>query len=499
MLKSVFRSLPIMLFWLILLPIIVFGQDTEELCRLFVNRAFREIGDNCSNMGEAEACYAYGDSGEVASTFYIDGQPRNVLEDVFDDPAERVVILDEEQTETLESMNNEKFVLDTSDNEEDQWGVSFQMVRGNLPRQLEQDEAVYIVFGGARIENGIYPEDALVLPQSPLVLTTNENTIVYGSPVGLGYLVPADEVGVVNGGVEADGISADGNWVRIFYLYQREFGQRATAWVRVADLIAPQSLDTLPIIDPETYTAMQRLFLSNIFEDPECEGVIPPGVIVQGPGSIEFDFWINNLPSRVTSTAYFEQIAPRRMRITTLSGFTVLWPDSGNEVVIPAGFFRVVCLTPLLNLGIDDLQNDRELDNDCGGGGTAALGGGELDRLQGFTALPDSVMNYPLEELPEQVCPSGVGAPNCTLQLSPQNLLQVQPRCEDGTMNSDVCQEYGIRDLVDTDTNIQTFTDVIIDVVVTDIPDDTNPPDEDKPDGGVVVPTVEPTKPGDSP
>ena len=125
MLKSLFRSLPGIIIGLLLIPLLVFGQETEELCRLFVNRAFREIGDNCSNMGEGEACYAYGSRGEVASTFYIDGQPRVILDNVFTSPTDRVTILNEEQTETLESMENEKFILDQDGDrdEESQWGV----------------------------------------------------------------------------------------------------------------------------------------------------------------------------------------------------------------------------------------------------------------------------------------------------------------------------------------------------------------------------------------
>jgi predicted 3-demethylubiquinone-9 3-methyltransferase (glyoxalase superfamily) len=508
MLKLVFRSLPAIIISLLILPVLVFGQQTEELCRLFVNRAFREIGENCSNMDEGEACYAYGDSGEVASTFYIDGQPRVILDNVFDNPSESVLILNDEQSETLESMENEKFILDTNDNqlEENQWGVSFQLVRGNLPRQLEPDEAVYILFGGARIENGIYPEDALVLPQNPVALIARAETIVYGSPVGLGYLVPDDAVGTVTGAVEADGISADGNWVRIFHVYQRKFGQRATAWVQVADLEAPARIETLPLIDPETYTAMQRLFLSNIFEQPVCENVTPPGLVVQGPESFEFDFTINNLPSRAIGSAYYEQIAPRRMRITTLSGFTILWPDSGNEVVIPAGFFRVVCLTPLLDLGIDSQQNDRELDNDCGEGGTSALSGDELGALQGFTALPDSILIDPITEVPEEVCPSGVGDPNCTLQVQSRTLLQVQVQCDDGTITLDVCQQYGLIDAT-TGQDIVTFADAILDASNQTDSDDTSTTDEPPNNNATVTPddTDEPPNddatatPGDEP
>jgi hypothetical protein len=317
-------------------------------------------------------------------------------------------------------------------------------VRGNLPRQLEQDSAVYILFGGSRIENGIYPDDALVLPEEPVRVETDGTIKVYGAPLGMVYWVPSDEVGTASGTLEADGISPDGQWVRIFYMYQREFGERADAWVRVSDLNQSEGIDTLPEIGPDSYTTMQRLFLSNIFIDPLCENVPAPGLLVQGPAAIEFDFWINNLPSRVTSTAYFEQIAPRAMRITALSGFTILWPDTGDEIVIPAGFHRIVCLTPLMDLGIDSLTNDRQLDINCGEGRFGALGGADIGRLQSFESLEGNTLNYTLGDVPEETCPSGIGEPECTLQVESETLGRIQGQCELGNLTQDVCQRYGL-------------------------------------------------------
>jgi hypothetical protein len=187
---------------------------------------------------------------------------------------------------------------------------------------------------------------------------------------------------------------------------------------------------------------MQTIFLSNIFNDPVCDNAPPPGLLVQGPDEIETDFMVNNLPMRVTSTAFIEQTSARRMRITAASGVTVLFPDTAAQEVIPSGFSRVVCLTEDLDLGIDGLENDREFEPDCPEGGPDVLPSNEFGILSTFPGLPANILNYNILNL-GLTCPSGVGATRCSIQLPPTAATRIQQLCVQGIIQANVCSKFG--------------------------------------------------------
>jgi len=440
--KSVFRSVFLFGLLFILAPAAVFGQSIDELCRAFINDAFADIGRNCANLAANESCYGFGNFGEVAATFYVDGETQVVRSDIFDEPAERVSLIDIDVLETLESIRTDAFFLDRNNDDVDdnRWGVALQEIRGNLPRQLPQNTAVYMLFGGTRIENAVFPQDALLLPETPVTVTTNGAVPIFGSPVGLGYRVPSDVITSVEGDFEADGISPDGEWVRVFELYERDFGQRATAWLQVDDLTVADGIDTLPVIGPNTTSPMQSLFLSNTFNNPLCNEVPPPGLLIQGPEEIETDFFINNVPMRVTSTTFVEHISPFRIRVTTVNGFTILFPDSEKEEVIPSGLSRVLCLTPEQDLGIDGLENDREYDEDCPESG---LSDASIEDLQGVNRISSNLLNYDISPIPRRVCASGIGGPVCIITLSPPTAERIRETCEADLIPPSTCERYG--------------------------------------------------------
>lgn len=439
--RLVWRSFSLSIFVLLLAPTMVFGQNIEALCRTFINEAYRDLGTNCANVNNNEVCYGFGNFGEITTTFYVDGEPQIVREDIFVEPSERVSLLDQEEIESVESITTEEFFLDRDNDgeDEDRWGVSLLAVRANLPRQLEKNNAFYILFGGSRIENGVLPEDALTLLEEPVEVVANTNTALFGSPVGLGYTVPSDQVGAISGNLQADAISPDGNWLRVFFLYDREFGERATAWVQVGDLEESEGIDTLPVIGPDTFTPMQNLFLSNIFNDPICDDVPPPGLMIQGPQETETDVMVNNVPIRVTSTAFVEQLSARLIRITAVSGFTILFPDTGLQSILPVGYQRVLCLTAEEDsLGIDELENDREWDPDCDEDEGSIL----VDSIDSFAGLPGNIINYSPPAL-NIICPSGVGAPECTIQLPPNASDRIEQLCANGVLPANVCERFG--------------------------------------------------------
>jgi hypothetical protein len=435
------RSLVLLSFLTLFSPIIVFGQNTEQLCRAFINRAFGDMANNCANLAADEACYAYGNFGEVISTFYVDGTARVVQEDVFVEASERVSLLDMEELTSLESLETGEFVLDSDRDSEDenQWGLALLEVPANLPQQFEQNAAVYLVLGGARIENAVYPENSIKLNDAPVVVSVNADTSVFGSPDGLAYPIPDDVIGTASGTLEADGISPDGNWLRVFFSYERQFGARTTAWIRVEDLVEAGDFEALPVMGPESNTAMQSFYLSNSFSRPECAQVPAAGLLVQGPGEIETDFTLNNMPVRVTSTAYFRQVSEQRLQVFALTGFTILFPDSDDASVIPEGFTQVLCLTEEQDLGIDGQINDRAIDSNCPEGGPRSMTGDELAGLAGFANLPNNILNYAIV-LPRVICPSGVGTPDCF--IVPASRARIEIKCEEGRLPEAVCERF---------------------------------------------------------
>jgi hypothetical protein len=440
--KSV-RSLLLFLFLLLVTPTVVLGQNTEELCRAFINRAFGDLGNNCANLASDEACYGFGNDGEVSSTFYVDGEAQVVQDGTFNEAADRVALLDEDASSTVESIETQAFALDTDGDgdDESQWGLAMLEVPANLPAQQSNNTAVYLLFGGARIENAVMPEDAVKRAEEPVSVTANDGASLYSSPEGLGYDVPSEVVGTSSGGLEADAVSPDGEWARVFFSYERRFGERTTAWVQVSDLADSEGLDALPVMGPESYTPMQSLFMSNDFSRPECSQVPAPGFLVQGPDAIETDFVLNNMPVTVTSTVYFRQLSSSRLQVFALSGITLLFPDSDNESILPEGFTQVLCLGAAASLGIDGEANDLAIDPNCPEGGPRQLTAEELADLFGFTLIPSNLLNYAIV-LPSLVCPSGVGAPVC-ITLPVKAAARIRALCAAGIIPPAVCAKFG--------------------------------------------------------
>lgn len=406
-------------------------QASDPFCQNFIDRAFSQTGNSCANLDSENACYAYGD---VSVTFYQDGVTQIELEDVFTQISDRVVFFDTEDLLTLESVAPDAFRRGLTVDDTD-WGMAVLRVRANLPQQLEQDTAVYIVFGGARIESGVFPEDALVLG-NPVAVVAN-NATLFSSPPGLDYMVQSEEIVTLGGAsdFEADGQSADGQWVRVFYRYEREYGDRVTAWVSVDALSDADLVADLPVIAPDTRTHMQSVYLTNVLTRPACEDLPPPSLLVQGPENIETDVFVNDVPIRVTSTAFLQQISANRMRIAAVSGIVILFPETDDEIVLLPGFSIVIVLDDIQSLGIDGEAN-----------GLTFL------RIEGVPAvflpvsslgrLPSNILNYFVQS-PTEVCASTIGGVVCTIQIPFRELQRIAPLCEAGVIPEEVCDRFG--------------------------------------------------------
>lgn len=168
---------------------------------------------------------------------------------------------------------------------------------------------------------------------------------------------------------------------------------------------------------------MQEAYLRNLFEDPVCEGAIPPFLFVQSEMNEEIDHIINEAVVRLQGTVVLEILSDGEvdfegedpddlvgdtLRVLTLFGMATLNPDTASEILIPPGFYVDICLDEPQDIGLDLIDNDQPI-GDCAPVGPTPLTGADLERLGLLENLPNNLLD-PID-IPVIITPSGVGAP----------------------------------------------------------------------------------------
>jgi hypothetical protein len=241
--------------------------------------------------------------------------------------------------------------------------------------------------------------------------------------------------------LEADAVSPDGEWLRVYYTYERTYGSRADAWVRVADLDDTPDTDELAIIGPADFTPMQNFYLTNAADNQPCDDAPPSMLYVQGPDEIEMDFTVNDAEIRLSSTAMIRVLGNNVMQVLALSGIVQLNPRSDNPVVLVPGFFSTICLVPdNMNLGVDGQTNDRQVDaTNCTWSEPAQYPAEALNQL--YTALNEripQVLQYYALNAPRAQCPSGIGGVRCRILIG-RAYRQIRRLCQRGLIPQRIC------------------------------------------------------------
>lgn len=178
-------------------------------------------------------------------------------------------------------------------------------------------------------------------------------------------------------------------------------------------------------VDGQIYLGpMQEIFVRNLFEDPVCDGSIPPFLFVQSETNEEIDLIVNGTTIRLEGTIVIEVltdgVADRdgevdgvllgdTLRVTTLFGLATLNPDTANEIILPPGYFSEICLDDPQDVGLDQQENDQPVGALCTWNDPAPLSQIDLDRLEALELLPNNLID-PVD-VPVRVVPSGIGAP----------------------------------------------------------------------------------------
>lgn len=395
-------------------------ERSTPTCMALIRTAMEQVGSNCADLGPNQVCYGY-----------------NNVESLLDDAAAL--------TEPLSEMADQIAITEVAvvsasafNLIDGTWGIAPLRSHANLPVALPGKGLVLMPIGDVEIENGIEPTDALILPEAALPVITVSETPLFSEASA-----ESQNVGKVPAGstLQADGISLDGTWLRVYYEYPREYSIRATAWVNRTALRSGADFDGLPVILPDSQTPMQTFYLRNAFTEPACRDVPPPILFVQGPDGIETDFTVNGAKVRISSSITLRLRPPGNiMELAVLSGIATLNPDMPSPLILPAGFVTEICLTELRNLGIDRRENDREVGPNCTWSAPRQMTNGELRSFGLLPNIPANVLNYSFT-LPKLVCPSGVGRPICQIVIDNPRLLAVLRRlCERGILPPFICR-----------------------------------------------------------
>lgn len=323
------------LFWSVLVTVAgILGITTltfAQACPSLVQSALESIGDNCTALERNTACYGY----DLVSAQFL----QEVADDYFAQPSDRAKLSELAKIQTAQ--------LNTSTN---QWGVGVLNVQANVPNTLPGQAVTLILIGDAELENAVDPAEAHT-PADPMLISVTRDANFRSSPSLRGNvigIIPANQA------VGADGVSPDGEWVRVVFNDRVGWLNRVT--------FNEIDLSPLPTLDGTQRMPMQAFYLRTGIGAPECDEATDNALVVQGPKNIKIDLTINGASMQIGSTVVY-RILPdgNTMEILVIDG-EVRIPNgapNGDDLIVPAGYRSTVCLGEPNNLGVDGEQNDR--------------------------------------------------------------------------------------------------------------------------------------------
>ncbi|MCA9894097.1 MAG: hypothetical protein KC615_14005 [Anaerolineae bacterium] len=426
----------------LLLSVAITAAQTgiDNQCVELLNNIFRDLGTNCAAAESNTACYG---SAMIVDPLFSDGQEAFSDEDeVFTEAGDIVdLVFPQEDFYAVAALG----VSDLSLSDEN-WGISLVYSQANLPSNI--DPLVIGLFGTTRVENGVFPDELFMLGEEVTLSLTD--AVLFTSPDT--FNEPHLAIEQVSGDFVADAITPDGAWVRVQYMYDREYGaSRASAWVQASDVSDDVDLSVLPELGPDSQSPMQEFY---IIEDnttsSDCMSAPPSGILLQGPEEIETDVLINGVHVRLSSTGYV-QLRNGVMRFSTLSGLMVLEPNTENEMIIPPGYFVdfglpgdfEFCFGGPVNLGLDFVANNGFADfGACSPSAPAVMSPDIATSLADFGSLPSNIINYPIPPI-EIVITSGNGGPIIIIILPPDLLDRIEELCNAGLLPEPICEVFG--------------------------------------------------------
>lgn len=291
----------LLLIFIFILSAVVVAQEAQE-CSALVEQALQAIDTNCIDMDRNSACYGFN---RVDATF---SEP--VAENFFAQPSDRAGL------RTMSSIQTAP--LDTQLN---QWGVALMSVQANIPNTLPGQAVTFILLGDVAVENQVDPDSAF-LPVDPVPVTTLTQSNVRSFPTPNANVIISLAPGET---LPADGLSADGEWVRVTY-------NNAPAWISRPLLKSDTPLSTLPTLSNQNRTPMQAFYFTTGVGEPNCNEP-PDSLVIQGPGTTTVTFNANGTDFTIGSTVIFHQIDENTIQMLVVDGFAEV-----GGIIVPGGF-----------------------------------------------------------------------------------------------------------------------------------------------------------------
>ena len=324
-----------------------FTQDTSGgSCPTLVKQALEALGPNCSGLGRNNACYGYNKVGATFSDV--------VADDFFTKPSDQAGL------STVASLSTAP--LDTTLNE---WGVAVMSVQANIPDSLPGQSVRFILLGNAEMQNAVLPPGAEATAQ-PVTINVTTSANIRSGPTR-----NANVIGSAPAGTDliADGISEDGEWLRV------TLNTNIVGWINASLVNSDADFTALPVANGVAQTPMQAFRLKTGVAGLSCSDA-PSLLMVQGPKDVKIQITANGVDVQLGSTLVFQTTDKNTFQIATIDG-----TGRVGNVVIPAGFMTEA------PLGDDGDVNGRF-------GTVLPIPKAELDQLQVLENIPLDTLNY---------------------------------------------------------------------------------------------------------
>lgn len=400
-------------------PVVSAQGNQPRNCPQLVRVAEEDLALNCANLTGNTACYGFP---EVSA--YLEADPAHPVDEDFL-PGSWVALQDYSSFSAA-AMNVAQGV----------WGLAALNVQANIPRGLAEELSVdpsvlFLLFGEATVESAV-PNDALYVPTDALLPVTVANN----TPVKVAPNSAAETLGSAAAGVTlyADGVSPDDLWVRVAFEMQG-------GWVNLEDLFTVD-VSGLPEIGHDSLSPLQAFYLRTGSDAPQCNQATPAGLFMQAPAGVNADLILDGVPLRLTSATVFVRILPGDvLKFQVISGYLTLYPDTPNQIIIPAGFSYSACqlTTPELLDGWDDQPNDQIAF--CTGGLPTPFSNPERQEIQVLERLPNNLFRYDFR-IPRVTRASGAGGPIDKVEIPPDSPAydEIIRNCDLGRIPAAVCQ-----------------------------------------------------------
>ena len=219
--------------------------------------------------------------------------------------------------------------------------------------------------------------------------------------------------------------------------------------VEIENALMPQfDEDGNLMVDAETPAPWQVFFLRNGTTVPSCTQAPPPLLLVQGADDADTAITVNGTKIKLTAgetrsplptTLVLQVLYPGdSMRLIVLGGLAVLNPDSSNPLLIPPGYWTIICLDEPQDRGLDGQQNDRIVS--CGWSQPALITDAMFNQLSGLQGLPGNVLKKPVI-VPVILHPSLAAGGGIRLFFRDPTLLELaREACNNNLLPPGICR-----------------------------------------------------------